>query len=83
MGTRGFLGFVVDGDEKIGYSHYDSYPSGLGIDTLTWLREAVSDMDGLCTQAAALRVVSDDVAPTDEDVERLRPFLDAGIGGLS
>jgi hypothetical protein len=24
MGTRGFIGFVVDGVEKITYNHYDS-----------------------------------------------------------
>ena len=27
MGTRGFMGLVIDGQPKIGYVHWDSYPS--------------------------------------------------------
>lgn len=38
MGTRGIMGFVVDGQEKLTYNHYDSYPDGLGLDVLRWLR---------------------------------------------
>lgn len=41
MGTRGFVGFVIDGQEKIGYNHFDSYPDGLGVDVLSWLRGEV------------------------------------------
>lgn len=31
MGTRGAYGFIVDGEEKITYNHFDSYPFYLGI----------------------------------------------------
>ena len=37
MSTRGFIGFVIDGTEKIAYNHYDSYPSALGLNVLHWL----------------------------------------------
>jgi len=30
MSTRGAFGFHIDGKDKIMYSHYDSYPAGLG-----------------------------------------------------
>lgn len=41
MGTRGALGFVLAGNEKITYNQYDSYPDGLGEDVLSWLRAAL------------------------------------------
>lgn len=57
MGTRGFICFVIDAKEKTAYNHYDSYPDGLGLHVLTWLRE--SDIDIIREQARSLRVVSD------------------------
>lgn len=83
MGTRGFLGFVVDGEEKITYNHFDSYPSGLGVDMLKWLRGAVLDMDSLRAAVNALRVVSDDQPPTDADIEHLRQFANLRVGEQS
>lgn len=79
MGTRGFLGFVVDGHEKIAYNHNDSYPDGLGADTLTWLRAAVEDYDALRAGVEALRVIRQGETPTPEDVERLAPWTDLGV----
>lgn len=43
MGTRGTWGFVADGDEKLTYNHFDSYPDGLGVDVLDALREKIAD----------------------------------------
>lgn len=81
MGTRGFVGFVVDGQEKIGYNHWDSYPGGLGLSVLTWLRSAVADVDRLTAKVRELRVVSDDETPTDEDIERLAEFYNGNVDG--
>lgn len=78
MGTRGFVGFVVNGTEKIAYNHFDSYPSGLGVDVLTWLRGV--DLAEAREQAAALRVVDPNSTPTAEDVERLRGFANLNVG---
>lgn len=80
MGTRGFTGLVVDGEEKIGYQQYDSYPSGVGVDVLRDLRELVKDMDSLRAQARALKVVNKDVAPTVDEIEKLRPYLSLDVG---
>ncbi len=30
MGTRGAWGFIKNGEEKVTYNHFDSYPDGLG-----------------------------------------------------
>jgi hypothetical protein len=38
VGTRGYLAFVADGQEKGSYVHSDSYPARLGVAVLTWLR---------------------------------------------
>lgn len=80
MGTRGFVGFVADGTEKIAYNHWDSYPSGLGVEVLSWLRSAGQDVESLREQIRALRVVDPGSHPTAEDIERLRPFADLEVG---
>ena len=79
MGTRGFVGFVVDGTEKIAYNQFDSYPDGLGVDVLEWLRSAAADVASLRERATALRVVQSDTEPTAEDVERLAGFADLKV----
>jgi len=75
MTTRGFVGFVVDGQEKIGYNHSDSYPRGVGVDVLGWLRVACDHPEWLLEQVRALRVVELDSPPTPADMERLRELL--------
>ena len=77
MGTRGFIGFVINGQEKIAYNHWDSYPRGLGVDVLSFLLN--SDPDVIRQQAANLRVVAPDSSPTDEDVEKLRGYSDTSV----
>lgn len=81
MGTAGFIGFVVDGTEKIAYNHWDSYPEGLGKDVLKWLRHV--HLGGARRLAGELRVVGSGSAPTAEDVERLRDYADLGVGSQS
>lgn len=78
MGTRGFVGFVVDGTEKIAYNHFDSYPSGLGVDMLAWLRKA--HIGGARRLAGQLRVVDPTSTPTAEDIEKLSAYADKGVG---
>lgn len=85
MGTRGFVGFAVGGELKIAYNHWDSYPSGLGLDVLSWLRgELAAEESGIVsawrTQAKALTAVPDR-APTDEERTRLAKFRDDRVGG--
>jgi hypothetical protein len=79
MGTRGFLGFVADDTEKIAYCHFDSYPSGLGLATLRWLRAAMDAPDVLRKRIVELRVVDPDSHPTEADIERLSRYADTGV----
>lgn len=79
MGTRGAIVFVVDGAEKGVYNQFDSYPDGLGIDVLTWLRMDLGTgrEDKLRELAHALRPVNGE--PTDEDRERYAEFGDPHV----
>lgn len=70
MGTRGFITFVVDGTEKTAYNHFDSYPDGLGMDMLNWLRSGPVDAEAV----RALRVMDESTPPTAEDIVRLRGY---------
>lgn len=85
MGTRGFLGFVVDGVEKISYNHFDSYPGGLGLDVLEWI-QGLRDFSKVQAKARALRVVTvwnedgSENLPTPEDVSQLRRWYDGSVG---
>lgn len=81
MGTRGFVGFVVDKTEKIAYNHWDSYPGGLGVDVLAWLRGV--DRDGAAEQVRNLRLVEAGSVPTPEDVERYAKWADLSVSRQS
>jgi hypothetical protein len=80
MSTRGFIGFVADGVEKISYCHNDAHPDGLGLVVLQWLREIVAAGDHglteLATTVTALRVVDPASTPTPEDVDRYGRYAD-------
>lgn len=76
MGTRGIVGVVIDGEIKVAYNHYDSYPSALGINTLTFARTMPEDMRA---QARRLTAVDEDVPPTAEQIEQLQQYADRGV----
>lgn len=49
MGTRGVIGFYKNGKEKVGYNHYDSYPTGLGADLVRYLDgKTISELNMIC-----------------------------------
>ena len=81
MGTRGLYGFVLGDQEKLSYNHWDSYPAGLGTETLKFLSGGV-DLDALKSQVENLRVLSQeeiDEGPTDEDREKYGQYADSGV----
>lgn len=79
MSTRGFVGFVADGTEKIAYNHSDSYPGGLGLDMLVWLRGA--HLPHVREQVIALRVVDPESQPADGDIKALKKYYNPTVGG--
>ena len=51
MSTRGCVGFVKDGKEKIGYNGHDSYPSGLGNTIINFLKDkSYNELNNICDE---------------------------------
>ena len=73
MGTRGAFGVVVDGETKIGYNQYDSYPEHGGVENLMWLRSVIENdnEDVVRHKALSCQLVDDNDTPTDEDIAKL------------
>lgn len=84
MGTRGLCGFVVDGDVKSSYNHYDSYPSGLGakiVEQIGYLTKNFSE-DELKEKVRDMFFVDDDSTPVTEDyIEKYKEYYDGNVGG--
>lgn len=72
MATQGFISFVTDGVEKMAFVGRDSYPTGVGLLTLQWLREAARDLPRLRAQVAALRIVELNDVPTADDIRTVK-----------
>src|SRR3954466_8443987 len=71
MGTRGLMGFVVDGEVKATYNHYDSSPSGLGVQVGAFAATLVGDRFAEFADAVrGLRLVSEDDKPSAAEIER-------------
>ena len=67
MGTRGAIGFRLDGVDKVAYNHFDSYPSGLGADVLTELC-GKPNWEKMKEQVRNLAFLNQDVPPTEAQV---------------
>jgi hypothetical protein len=83
VSTRGFVGFVLDGVEKIYVTHSDSHPSGSGVGVLRWVTANLDalllpDPGGVLDRIRALRVVADPpvLNPADAERPRTRPVDD-------
>jgi hypothetical protein len=77
MGTRGFIGFIINGKEKISYNQFDSSPSSLGAGVMLWTE--LVDMGAARKQASALCVVTGRRRPTARHIDLLRPYLDTEL----
>lgn len=85
MGTRGAFGVAVNGEEKIGYNQFDSYPEGYGLDNLQWIRSVVEGgrEDDWRKMAEAVELVDDEVDPTPEQVAKLSEVTDLRVSSQS
>lgn len=86
MGTRGLIGFVVDGVEKLTYSHWGSSPESNGLVMLRFARSILTDGDAfgrtvvvkpdVLEKVRQLQLVDQDDRPTNEQQERLVEHAD-------
>jgi len=81
MGTRGTFGFRIDGEDKLTYNHFDSYPEGLG-KTIVEFVHSVKSWDTVKEQVRALRDISN-TKPTQEDIEACASVTDLSVSNQS
>jgi hypothetical protein len=85
MGTRGISGFFYKKETKISYNHFDSYPSGLGIQILEFIKDVneLNGWDRLKQRVQKLVMVNDDDKPTPAQIKEYDKlgYSDTGVGG--
>lgn len=77
MGTRGAWGFRVDGQDKIAYNQYDSYPGGLGQDLVAAIKR--TNLTDLKTAAQNLLVINEKTPPSLNQMEQLQKYADLAV----
>ena len=82
MGTRGLYGFFYKGIYYLFYNHWDSYPEGLGANLIDEIKKAIlqGDLNVWKDKLLALKVISDKIEPTNEDIEKLKEYTDLSVG---
>ena len=81
MGTRGAMGFRIDGVDKITYNQYDSYPTGLGADVVAQVRAVLKEnkLGEIIQNIRDLRMVDEDADPTSDERSDYRRWSDSGV----
>ena len=75
MSTEGAFGWRVDGADKIGYNHFDSYPTGLGIDVLHFIKK-LGSIEAVRAFAEEVKLVDDDEADVFDGRTFQKEFYD-------
>lgn len=81
MGTRGAFGFYKNGENKITYNHYDSYPDGLGEDLVNELRSTT--VEQLNAAFERIQLVNETDTPTREQIQHCKPWTNLGVSNQS
>jgi hypothetical protein len=81
MGTRGAFGFRMDGQDKVMYNHFDSYPEGLGVDVLDFLN--THDVNDMRTVFPLIKLVRDGDTPTPEEKLACQQWTDLNVSSQS
>jgi hypothetical protein len=81
MGTRGAVGFRANGQDRVQYNHFDSYPSGLGSEVLDFIKG--SNLAELKTTAERIIIIDDSIPPTSQQIKDCKPWTDLGVSNQS
>ena len=73
MGTRGAYGFRINGQDKVTYNHWDSYPSCLGVSVADFVKRNKSKLKEL---AEGLVMVKENSKPKAKDIQYVKEFQD-------
>lgn len=69
MGTRGFWGVRDNGRLRTTYNHFDSYPTGLGVQMVEFIQ--ATDMSTLGARVFDLTMVEEGESPSPEQMQAL------------
>ena len=81
MSTRGAYGFRIHQTDKITYNHWDSYPTGFGVDVLTFIRN--TPITELKTIAEKIVLIQSNGCPTYGQKEKYRKYADLSVAEQS
>ena len=80
MGTRGAVGYVVDGDVRLTYNHYDSYFTGLGVAVGKFAATLHGErLTEYANKARVMKFIDEQSTPTAEEREKYGAFADPGV----
>ena len=68
MGTRGAIGYHIDGEDKVTYNHFDSYPSGLGVEIMSFIKK--TPIKEIREMAPKIEMINERDEPTEEHKKR-------------
>lgn len=76
MSTRGIIGVYINGESKLTFNHFDSYPEGLGVDVFADVLGMLNEwgIEKMQRMARRLTLVTSETPFTDEVVEEFRHF---------
>ena len=75
MGTRGAVGFRLNGKDYITYNHWDSYPSGLGLAVIKDIKKiGLKGMPDLPNYIGNIELVKGNSTPTPEQIKNTEPW---------
>ena len=77
MSTRGAIGFEKDGNKKITYNHFDSYPTGLGVQVAEFVR--TNDIEDMRFYFDKIKMVKPDSKPSKANIQQYQRFLDMNV----
>lgn len=82
MGTRGFYGFKKDGEYKVTYNHFDSYPDGgLGEDVVRFCEStSTGEMKKIFDE---IEMIGQNIDPTEEQIKNCVPWTDLSVSNQS
>lgn len=85
MGTHGAFGVYVNGETKVSYNHFDSYPSELGSTMIDHIKKILKTegLEEFKKKAIKLRLVNSDDTPTPKDLEIFRANADLSVSTKS
>lgn len=77
MSTRGAFGFTKNGVNKITYNHFDSYPTGLGLDIIEFIMN--NNIEKMNKIFNSITMVKYDDVPTVDQLKILEEYFGSKI----